>query len=85
MTDIISFHLLRTLIRKGVIDLKDIEAMAADIEREDNDSDAAIAVRGAYVEAHGTTEAEQRRAEMKVVQIVPRLKLGPQADGGNTD
>lgn len=85
MTDLVAFHLLRTLIRKGIIDLDDVETMAADIEREDDDDDAAIAVRGAYVEAHGTTEAEQRRADMKVVQMVPRMRLGPQADGGNPD
>lgn len=85
MTDLVAFHLLRTLIRKGLIDLDDIETMAGDIVREDGDDDAAIAVRGAYVEAHGTTESDQRRAEMRVVQLVPRVRLGPQADGGNPD
>lgn len=83
MTDPIAFHLLRAMIRKGVITLDDIEEMAADIVREDQDEDAACAVRGAYFEAHGQSEAEIRRANMTVVQMVPRVKLGP--DGGNSD
>ncbi len=83
MTDLIAFHLLRTLIRKGVLDLDDVEAMAADIVREDGDDDTAHSVRGAYFEAHGRSEADLARDEMKVVQMVPRVKLGPQADGGN--
>ena len=75
-----AFHLLQQLVRKGILDLEDCEEMAARLSEEGQDDDA-HAVRAAWFEASGPTVAEERRANFSVVQMVPRVKLGP--DGGN--
>jgi hypothetical protein len=74
MTTPITFHLIQQLAQKGVLDLDDIEEMARRLHEEGEEEDARM-VRGAYMEAHGTSEADFRRSQMHVVPIAP--------DGGN--
>ena len=84
MTDPLAFNILVQLIKNQILDLDDVEEIAKRLCDEGED-DAAIAAQGAYVEATAApekTEAEYRREQMV---LVPRIHLGPQTDGGNTD
>lgn len=77
MTDPLAFNILVQLIKRQVLDLDDVEEIA-DRLRDEGEDDAAIAARGAFVEAHASPEPDPD----------PRLNLrlvanNRQLDGGN--
>jgi hypothetical protein len=77
MTDAVAFHVLQQLIRKGVFDLDDIEAIAERLRDEDLDDDA-TAVTGAFFEA----QVEPRGPEPVRLLLVAN---NPRPDGGNDE
>ncbi len=82
MTDRIAVQLIAELVRQGVLDVTSISNMAEALREEGEDDDAAC-VLGAFVE--GQVAPDRGPPDLRVVQMVPRVKLGPQADGGNSD
>jgi hypothetical protein len=83
LTDPLAFETLVQLVRRGYLDLDDCEEIAARLA-DDGEDKAAHSARMAFVEAHGEqpkSEAELRREQMV---LVPRVMLGPVADGGNS-
>lgn len=73
-----AFHTIVQLVRNGTFDITDAEEIARRLDDED-EGDAAHAVRAAVVEAVGEQPAEERRRAMV---LVPRIHLCP--DGGNS-
>lgn len=57
MTDPLAFHVLVQLIKRDALDLDDIEEIADRLTAEGED-DAAIAVRGAFIEANAQPDPE---------------------------
>ncbi|HVH49961.1 MAG TPA: hypothetical protein VM760_08825 [Sphingomicrobium sp.] len=77
MADPLATEILTQLIRKGALDLSDVEAMAHRLE-EDGEEDAAHRARSALIES-----GVDREAERDNVVMIRRMKLGPVSDGGN--
>ena len=73
MTDALAFHLLKHLIRRGDLDLDDIEAIAADLEAE-GQSDAAHECRAAAIEAQALSNADWRRSKLRLVDTDGGIK-----------
>ena len=66
MTDALAFHLLKHLIRKGDLDLDDVEAIASDLEAEGN-TQAAHECRAAALEAQAPSNADWRRSKLRLI------------------
>ena len=67
MTDALAFHLLKHLIRRGDLDLDDIEAIATELEAE-GESQAAHECRAAALEAQAPSNADWRRSKLHLIK-----------------
>lgn len=78
MADPLATEILSQLIRKGALDLADVEEMARRLD-DDGEEDAAHRARSALFEASVDRDEERRDN----VVMIPRKRLGPVSDGGN--
>lgn len=81
MTDRIAVQLIAELVRSGTLDIEGISNIANALRIEGEDDDAAT-VLAAWTEGQAPVDGLSK-PDLRVVQLVPRLKLGP--DGGNHD
>lgn len=78
MADPLATEILSQLIRKGALDLADVEEMARRLD-DDGEEDAAHRARSALIEADVDRDEERRDN----VVMIKRMRLGPVSDGGN--
>lgn len=77
----LSYAMLVQMIRAGVLDADDVEAMASQLDR-DEEHDAAIRARAALIEGSADDNATWQRGK---VVMIPRMHLVPPSDGGNSE
>lgn len=79
MADPLATEILIQQIRKGIFDVSDVEQIARRLE-VDGEDEAAHRARSALIEASVDRDDERRDN----IVLIPRLRLGPQSDGGNS-